>query len=161
MAGHGRREGYPGAQVRARNRKPSTGVIRAEMNVRAVLATAPIVIAAAAITGASAWADRGQPAKHPSTAVENCSTQSGADFPHAFTSPRNLVVGPLSLTGAADSPAFVSNSQRTEGWQKFPLLVREGHRVKVELSPKTRIGAGLAYGPCRKGRRSCATPIEA
>jgi hypothetical protein len=65
------------------------------------------------------------------------------------------------LTGAADSPAFVSNSQRTEGWQKFPLLVREGHRVKVELSPKTRIGAGLAYGPCRKGRRYCATPIEA
>jgi hypothetical protein len=121
------------------------------MNVRAVLVTAAVATAAAAISGASAWADRAQHAKHPSAAVENCSTQSGADFPHAFTSPRNLVVGPLSLTGAADSPAFVSNSQGTEGWQKFPLLVREGHRVKVELSPKTRIGAGLAYGPLPQG----------
>jgi hypothetical protein len=123
----------------------------AEMKARAVLATAALVTAVAAAVGAPALADRATPAKHPSTAVESCATQSGAEFPHAFTSRRNLVVGPLSVTGAGRSPAFVWNSHGTEGFQKFPLLVREGHRVKLELSPKTRRGVGLAYGPLPQG----------
>ena len=79
----------------------------------------------------------------PRGAVEDCSTQSGASFPAAFTNPRNLVVGPLALMGAAGTPAFV----RSFGGNKFPLLVRAGHRVTVELSGRTRLGAGLAYGP--------------
>jgi hypothetical protein len=45
----------------------------------------------------------------------------------------------------------VSNSTGTEVFQKFPLLVRNGHRVTVELSPSTRRGAGLAYGPPPEG----------
>jgi hypothetical protein len=77
--------------------------------------------------------------------------QSGAVFPHAFTSRENLVVGPFALIGAGGSPSFAWNSRGTEGFQKFPLLVRAGHRVTVELSPRTRVGAGLAYGPLPQG----------
>ena len=73
--------------------------------------------------------------------------QSGASFPGAFTNPQNLVVGPLVMTGAraptSFSPAFHGN--------KFPLLVRRGHRVTLELSRQTRRGAGLAYGPLPQG----------
>jgi hypothetical protein len=87
----------------------------------------------------------------PRGAVESCATQSGANFPRAFTSPRNLVVGPLALVGAGGSPGFVWNSTRTEGFQKFPLLVRAGHRVTVELQPAARRGAGLGYGPVPQG----------
>jgi hypothetical protein len=35
--------------------------------------------------------------------------------------------------------------------QKFPLLVKVGHRVTLELSKATRRGAGLAYGPLPQG----------
>jgi hypothetical protein len=107
-----------------------------------------LAAAAAVVLGASPWADG---AKRRDTATESCATQSGADFPHAFTSPHNLVVGPLSLIGAGGSPGFAWNSRGTEGFQKFPLLVKSGHRVTVELSPRTRRGAGLAYGPLPQG----------
>jgi hypothetical protein len=85
--------------------------------------------------------------ERPSGVVEDCSTQSWASFPGAFTNPRNLVVGPLVLMGARDTPAFSSSF----GGNKFPLLVRAGHRVTVELSRRTRRGAGLAYGPLPQG----------
>jgi hypothetical protein len=83
--------------------------------------------------------------------VESCATQSGAKFPGAFTSPRNLVVGPLSLVGAGGMPDLVWDSTGKEGFQKFHLLVRENYRVVVELSQRTRRGAGLAYGPLPHG----------
>jgi hypothetical protein len=104
--------------------------------------------AAAAVVAGSGWAAA---ATHPDRATESCATQSGADFPRAFTSPRNLVVGPLSLIGAGGSPGFAWNSRGTEGFQKFPLLVRSGHRVTIELSRRTRLGAGLGYGPLPQG----------
>ena len=84
-------------------------------------------------------------------AVESCATQSGATFSGAFTSSRNLVVGPLALMGAGGTPTVVWTSTGREVWQKFPLLVRNGHRVTVELSRMTRRGAGLAYGPLPQG----------
>jgi hypothetical protein len=62
-----------------------------------------------------------------------------------------LIVGPLVLIGAGGTPAVVSNSTGTEVFQKFPLLVSNGRRVTVELSPRTRRGAGLAYGPLPQG----------
>jgi hypothetical protein len=80
---------------------------------------------------------------HPRGAIENCATRSEARFP-AASDPRNLVVGPLVLVGAAFTPASVV---REFGGNKFPALVRAGHRVTVELSRQTRRGAGLAYGP--------------
>jgi hypothetical protein len=103
---------------------------------------------AAVVLGASPQAGG---AKHPDRAVETCATQSGAEFPQAFTNPRNLVVGPLSLVGAGGSPTFAWNARGDEGWQKFPLLVRADHRVTVELPPRARPGAGLAYGPLPQG----------
>jgi len=65
-----------------------------------------------------------------------------------FRDPRNLVVGPLALVGAGDTPVFA----RDFGGNKFPALVRNGRRVTVELSRETRRGAGLAYGPLPGGR---------
>lgn len=86
-------------------------------------------------------------AKAPRGAVANCATQSGASFPGAFTSPHNLVVGPLAMVGAAGTPAFASSFHG----QKFPLLVRAGHHVTLALSRLARQNAGLAYGPLPQG----------
>jgi len=119
-----------------------------EARSRAVAASAALAATAAVVLSASAWANV---ALNPARATESCATQSGAEFPHAFTSPRNLVVGPLALIGAGGSPGFAWNSRETEGFQKFPLLVRARHRVTVELAPRTRLGAGLAYGPLPQG----------
>ena len=85
-------------------------------------------------------------------AIENCSTRSQADFPGAFTERRNLVVGPLAMIGAGKGRVhFFPDFGSDAGGQKFQLLVRSGHRVTVELSPPTRQGAGLAYGPLGGG----------
>jgi hypothetical protein len=74
---------------------------------------------------------------------EDCSTRSEANFPGAFTSSRNLVVGPLVLIGGAyTDPRTV----REFGGNKFPLLVKAGHSVTVRLARSARTSAGLAYG---------------
>ena len=89
-------------------------------------------------------------AKHadPVGAVADCSTRSQAGFPGAFTDPSNLVVGPLVLIGAGRTQSFDS----IFGGNKFPLLVKAGHRVTLELSARTRRSAGLAYGPLPQGQ---------
>ena len=80
-------------------------------------------------------------------AREDCSTRSEADFPGAFTSPDNLVVGPLVLVGGAyTDPDTVGEF----GGDKFPLLVKAGHTVTVRLAGHAR-SAGLAYGPLPQG----------
>lgn len=118
----------------------------------AAIATAMQVAVVIGVLIAPAWAKTApQGREHPRGVVENCATQSGASFPGAFTRPRNLVVGPLALTGAGGMPQFVWDSTGKEGFQKFPLLVKENHRVTVELSPTTRRAAGLAYGPLPQG----------
>lgn len=136
---------------------------RAEI-VSAAMAAGALAVLAAGVRTESAGASKqtATPAVRPAMSgvmgrerprgvVEDCSTQSSARFPRAFTSPRNLIVGPLALMGAGGTPSAVSNSTGTEVFQKFPLLVRNGHRVTVELSPSTRRGAGLAYGPLPEG----------
>ena len=116
------------------------------------LVTATLVGAIAALPGAPAGAETAGQSKEPLRGVvASCATQSGATFPGAFTSPRNLRVGPLVLIGAGGNPPFVWDFTGKEGFQKFPLLVRAGHRVTVELSPSTRRNAGLAYGPLPHG----------
>lgn len=96
---------------------------------------------ALAIAGSSAARER------PRGVVANCAMQSGASFPGAFTSSRNLVVGPLVMIGARGTPAFSSSFHG----QKFPLLLKAGHRVTLELSLTTRKGAALGYGPLPQG----------
>ena len=88
------------------------------------------------------------PRERPRGVVENCSTRSEASFPGAFSNPGNVVVGPLALMGAGyTAPEIV----REYGGNKFPALVRAGHRVTVELSRATRRVAGLGYGPLPEG----------
>jgi hypothetical protein len=132
--------------------------------VSTAMAAGAVAILAASVRTESAGASRetGTPAARPAMSgvtvrerprgvVEDCSTRSAAPFPGAFTNPRNLIVGPLALIGAGGTPSIASNSTGTEVFQKFPLLVRNGHRVTVELAPNTRRGAGLAYGPLPEG----------
>ena len=118
------------------------------LNVSAAVATALV-----ALFTASAWGNPVEQRREqsPRGAVENCATRSEASFPGAFANPRNLVVGPLALIGAGRTPTAVPNSSATEVFQKFPLLARNGHRVTVELSRRTRRGAGLAYGSLPEG----------
>jgi hypothetical protein len=99
---------------------------------------------------AGAGADPATPASSPAArfrAREDCSTRSEANFPGAFTSPRNLVVGPLVFIGGAYTDA---STVREFGGNKFPLLVKAGHTVTVRLARRRKV-AGLAYGPLPQG----------
>lgn len=83
------------------------------------------------------------PRTHPRGVIVDCARRSEARFPGAFTSPRNLVVGPLVLNGAGEpTPASVI---RQFGGNKFPLLVKAGHSVTVRIRGAVRRSAGLAY----------------
>lgn len=84
------------------------------------------------------------PSPQPRGVIVDCARRSEANFPGAFTDPRNLVVGPLVLDGAGKAtPASVV---REFGGNKFPLLVKAGHTVTVRLPRAVRSFAGLAYG---------------
>ena len=94
-------------------------------------------------------------ARPPEGVVVGCSRRSEANFPRAFTSSRNVVVGPLALVGAGYTPP---DTVREFGGNKFPLLVKAGHRVTVRLSPEVQSSSGLAYGglgrrPLPQGRK--------
>jgi hypothetical protein len=89
-----------------------------------------------------------RPELHGRTAREDCATRSEASFPGAFRDPRNLVVGPLVLVGGAFTDA---GTVRKFGGNKFPLLVKAGHVVTVQLGQRVRRVAGLAYGPLPQG----------
>jgi hypothetical protein len=82
-------------------------------------------------------------------AIEDCSTRSEADFGAAFRDSGNLVVGPLALIGGAEytPPGVV---RRFRG-QKFPLLVKAGHTVRIRIAQGARTVAGLGYGPLPQG----------
>ena len=88
--------------------------------------------------------------ERPRGAVENCSTRSEASFPKAFTDRRNVVVGPLVLIGAASTSAA---TVRRFGGNKFPALVRAGHRVTVALSPQHAPGRRPRLRAAPRGRR--------
>lgn len=119
------------------------------MSLAAALAAAPALLArgeeASDLTPAP-----DPPRERPKGAVENCSTRSmGGTFPgRPYSDPHNVAVGPLVLIGAAHTPA---RTVRKYGGNKFPLLVRAGHRVTVALSEETRRVAGLGYGPLPRG----------
>lgn len=83
-----------------------------------------------------------QARERPRGPVLDCSRQSGLGGAPSgtFTSRRNLIVGPLAMLGAAAIPA-------SSGFgNKFPVVVKGGHRVTVEVSRAARPGAGLIYG---------------
>jgi hypothetical protein len=81
--------------------------------------------------------------------TEDCGTRSEADFGPAFGDSANLVVGPLAMIGAGEfTPASVV---RRFGGQKYPLLVKAGHSVTIEVPAGARTFAGLGYGPLPQG----------
>jgi hypothetical protein len=87
--------------------------------------------------------------QRPTPVGETCDTRSEAEFGGAFVHPANLVVGPLVLVGAGEpQPASVVESH---GGQKFPLLVRAGHAVTVEVPAEARELVALGYGPLPQG----------
>ena len=136
------------------------------------MATTAIAAAAAVVLVSSGGSDtpprRGAPAlgvsrsmsmtppkTHPPAVTVDCARRSEADFPGAFTDPRNLVIGPLVLVGGAYTAPSVVNEF---GGNKFPLLVKAGHTVTVRLERAVRPFAGLAYGglgdgPLPQGQR--------
>jgi hypothetical protein len=121
--------------------------VAAMVSIVAALAVAPTLVARGG--HASDGTPRPDPAsERPRGVVENCSTRSMADFPGAYSDPHNVVVGPLVLVGAAHTPA---KTVREFGGNKFPVLVRAGHRVTAALSQETRRVAGLGYGPLPQG----------
>ena len=70
--------------------------------------------------------------------------QSWGQFGQAFTDPRNLVVGPLVFAGGnVTTPAATVQAQG--GW-KYPVLVKVGHAVTVQIPGEVRRTAGLVYG---------------
>jgi hypothetical protein len=132
-----------------------------------------VAIATGAALAAVAWVvlDSGEPRTAPATraaaarperatsapsqatrfrgAREDCTTRSEASFPGAFSSPQNLVVGPLVLIGGAyTDPETV----REFGGNKFPLLVTAGHAVTVRLTRRAHRIAGFAYGVLPPGK---------
>jgi hypothetical protein len=127
--------------------------------VASILAAAVAIMALAARSDgpsptisppASAPADRQQamPARLKSV-TEDCGTRSEADFGPAFGDSANLVVGPLAMIGAAElTPASVV---RRFGGQKYPLLVKAGHSVTIDVPARARTFAGLGYGPLPQG----------
>jgi hypothetical protein len=113
--------------------------------------SAPIAAAAAAALALASGAMQPDPTDpRPRHAQEDCSRRSEANFPGAFTNKRNLVVGPLVMIAAAAETDAVT--VREIGGNKFPLLVKAGHRVTVRLARPARETAGLAYGPLPEGR---------
>ena len=85
----------------------------------------------------------------PTPVGETCDTRSEAEFGGAFVDPVNLVAGPFVLVGAGEpQPASVVE---TYGGQKFPVLVRAGHTVLVEVPADARGLVALGYGPLPQG----------
>jgi hypothetical protein len=90
--------------------------------------------------------------------MENCNTRSEADFGPAFTDPANLVVGPLAMIGGA-SFTDPSTVRRVHG-EKYPVLVKAGHRVTIEVPPGAREFTLLGYGPLPQGEITLAVAHE-
>lgn len=57
-------------------------------------------------------------------------------------------MGPLVLMGGTLTDA---GTVRKFGGNKFPLLVKAGHTVTVQVAPRARRVAGLGYGPLPAG----------
>lgn len=83
------------------------------------------------------------------SARATCAGRSEADFPGGFTKRANLVVGPLSMSGGR--LITTEATVREFGGNKFPLLVKDGHTVTVEIAVNARHSASLAYGPLPEG----------
>ena len=112
----------------------------------------PAPSARATATVVATKASSGQPAKARfGGALEDCTTRSGADFPGAYTSSRNVVVGPLAILGGTFTDA---ETVREFGGNKLHVLVKADHVVTVRIAEGSRGHAGLGYGPRPQGENT-------
>jgi hypothetical protein len=111
------------------------------------VAVALVVTLAASVRAEPADPSAPSAAVHqrPRGAVENCRGISGfGESLRDFTRRRNLVVGPLAILRAGRTLAYVRSDAGIGN--KLFVVVRSGHRVTLELSRRTRQGAGLGFG---------------
>jgi hypothetical protein len=96
----------------------------------------------------------GLPCKPPAaTRAVGCARQSGASFPGAFSDPRNLNVGPMTIVGGAEAARAASAPVIRElGWWKAPLLLREGAKVVVSVAWQHRRLARVGWSTGAEGR---------
>ena len=133
--------------------RPRTATLGASATVTAAAVVAVVLLSS---PGAGSAPLRALPAVDKRL---ECRNQSKADFPGAFTRRTNLVVGPLALMGGR---TFTDAATAREfGGNKFPLLVRAGHRVTVSLPAAARRYAGLAYGPFPDGELAIEDAYDA
>lgn len=100
-------------------------------------ALAALGLAGAAVGGAAA------PKKGVKT--DGCRQQSGASFPHLFTDPASVVVGPFAFSHLRNAAtASADNIKRHGGW-KSPAVLRIKHRALVTIDKGSRSYARLAY----------------
>ncbi len=121
--------------------------------MRALAGLPALLVAMAAASGCGDDAEAVKPA---TPAVVGCAEQSGARFPAAYTTPGNLVVGPLAIIGGVGAGALTPNeiNRYGRGWWKMPVLVRAGHKVTITIRPSGRRDARLAYTHPADGRRA-------
>jgi hypothetical protein len=113
-----------------------------------VCARLTFAVCVALLAGCGGHAASSRPRAANASTTVGCSMRSEADFERPFADGRNLVLGPLVLVGAGE----VTSEATMNNGQKFPLLVRAGHAVTVQLDSQGRRTAGLAYGPLPQGR---------
>jgi hypothetical protein len=126
---------------------------RKAMSARILLAVSAALLAGCSSGAVSDPEQGASPTVREASAkavTADCSMKSMADFGPAFADPHNLVVGPLLLVGGAE--VTLEAVVLAHDGQKFPLLVKAGHRVTVSLPPEARSFAGLAYSPFPQGR---------
>ena len=111
---------------------------------------ARIVVTSAIAIAVVATAQVGE-AGSRSAEVRTCANQSGASFPNAFTSERNLVVGPLALIGAGHLSD--ADTVRELGGNKFPAVVAAGHTVTIRIPRALQDNASLSYADDRRNGR--------
>ena len=109
------------------------------------IASAAVAMAVAGVLAGSSGAATTTLAERPRGLVLDCSKQGRGGGLRQFANRWNLVVGPLAMTGAS-GPEPDRVSLKPFGGDKFPLYVKGGHRVTLELSRHTQRGAGLMYG---------------
>lgn len=121
-------------------------------HVTAISSTA-VVAAVAAAVATSGWAETADTAntarERPRGAVEDCSTTPGWGRRDEFTTPQNLIVGPLAIERGAVMWEY--GERERPGGEKLFVYVKGGHRVTLELSPQTRKNVGLGFVPPPQG----------
>jgi hypothetical protein len=98
----------------------------------------------AAVLALAVAATAGDAAQRGGFSSTGCRSQSSAGFPHAFTLPDSLVVGPLAFRFALKE--YSRDEIARFGGFKAPALLRPGHTARVSISRASRSTARLAYG---------------